>query len=119
MNQAFDNYNKFLITLSSGSIAISLTFTSCMLQSKQFCGTYWIHGAWVLWIVTICLNLVSFFTTAKSHEKVIEQINKGTVDTEKKGGVWTSITSVVDISAGFSFLIAIISFCIFGFLNIK
>jgi len=119
MYQASQNFDKYLITLSAGSLGLSLTFLSTMFKGKDLHSQGFLFTAWACWLVSIMSILYSFATSAKSHSNAIDQVDKGTAHEEKIGGHSTTITQILSIVGGVSFFIAIFSICFFVGINIK
>ena len=63
---AFNNYNKYLITLSAGGIGLSITLIS-FVKNNSSINYSWIAIAWVCWSVTIILVLLSFTLSTYFH----------------------------------------------------
>ncbi len=119
MYQAAQNYDKYLITLSSGALALSLTFISTILKGKPLQNYWLLFTSWGCWLVTILSILYSFSTSSLSHSKAIDQVDDKTTNKEKPGGHLSTITQTLSRIGGISFFIAIISICFFVGTNMK
>jgi hypothetical protein len=119
MYQASHNYDKYLISLSAGALALSLTFLSTILKDIVLCHPWLLYTSWILWGITIVCILYSFMTSCRSHSITIDQVDNNTIHDEKPGRHFSLITIILGWVAGISFLIATIAICFFVGLNMK
>ena len=117
--QASHNYDKYIITLSAGALALSLTFISTILKEKDLEALYFLYSSWIFWGIAIISILYSFATASKSHEIAIEQVDSGKIHDEHPGKLYSKLTIALSRIAGCSFLIASLSIVIFVSKNIK
>jgi hypothetical protein len=117
--QANQNYDKYLITMSAGALALSLTFLSTILKDVHLKYILMLYLSWLGWGVAILAVLYSFLFSYCSHSKTINQINNRTIHQKKAGGWYTTTTKCLNWTAGISFFIASVLICIFIALNSK
>jgi hypothetical protein len=111
--QAQNNYDKHLISLSGGALGISIAFIHNIVGNHILIYTGYLLSAWSLWTAAIALMLISFFTSRIAFDIAIKQVDTGVVWKEHVGGVWDRITAVVNILSGLCFLSGVISIIIF------
>lgn len=117
--QATQNYDKYLITLSAGALALSLTFLSTILKDTTLSYRWLLFIAWIGWGISICCILYSFWTSKHSHSITLDQIERGTIHNERVGGIFSVCTKILNETAGITFIIASISICFFIGLNMQ
>jgi hypothetical protein len=86
-NKTYETYEKQLITISSGAIAISLTFFDNLL--KSYISINLLVWAWVFLGLTIVMNMCFALYTGEMHAKTVREIKKGIINTE----VWAKRNS--------------------------
>jgi len=76
VHKSQDDFEKQLVYLSAGSIAISMAFVERLTGqiSLTHCKVLLISG-WVLLALTLLINLASHVTTIKKHNQTIKEID--------------------------------------------
>ncbi|MFH1897956.1 MAG: hypothetical protein ABH886_06925 [Candidatus Desantisbacteria bacterium] len=72
-SEAYKSFDKTLLVLSSGAIALSMTFID-----KLHCATflYLLVISWIFWIVSIFLQLFSFVVSSKAMREELAILNE-------------------------------------------
>jgi len=116
---AQNSFDKHLISLSGGSLGISIAFIKNIIGDKQIICSQYLLTSWILWTLSIALMLASFFTSRLAFDKAIYQVDNKTIRKEHPGGAWDKTTSVLNALGGICFLYGLIFIIIFVSLNLK
>jgi hypothetical protein len=109
-----ESYDKYLLTLSSGTFGLTITFLNSVLESIKPCTKWMISSAWSFLALTILLTLTSFLCSIKAYDKQIDIIEETMLNNkEARNNCWSSVTGVLNIISGLSFVIGIVFLLIF------
>ena len=113
------SYDKHLLTLSTGAIAISLyIFKELFGKPVEYPSLLFV--SWTLLLITICSTLISFIASSKSHTETLVHWND--CYTKNKWETFSSCWNIVIEAAIWislvSFIGGIITLCIFAAINI-
>jgi len=113
-----ESYDKLIITLSGGSLALSITFLKDIIGSNEICYPFLLLAAWGLFVLSLTSILSEILFGIKAHKKAIEQVDNGTIHKEKVGGKSSSWSSAAHWVASISLVLGLLFISIFAFLNI-
>ena len=115
-------FDKYILTLSSGALALSITFLKEVLN--QHClAAGWLIAAWIFWAISICCVVVSFVSSAKAMRVAITQTddmllymaaNRGEL-----GGRWNKATNFFNLCGGAFFLAGVVCMVMFSATNLN
>lgn len=114
MQTAFDTT---VISMSGGALGLSLTFYK-EIVSKSSSSIYLLESAWFSWTVSIVCVLFSYWFSRKSLEKILEQVDEGTVHTQRLGGHFSWINVWLANIGGLFLVIGIAAFAFFVLHNL-
>lgn len=118
--KAQEDYDKGVMTLSGGGLGISLTFIDKFIQLKTGACVNLLFTSWIFWILSLCCVLYSYYSANKAMLKTVEQIDSGKDPYEEnRGGIFNSLTHLLNICSGVFFVLGIVSVILFVFTNIK
>ena len=101
--KASEAYDKAVMTLSGGTLAISLTFIKDVAPSPQP-GTIWsLETAWICLAISILAILFSMLTSRWAIRKAIDQVDRNDKFKGTPGGHFAYITKVLNVAAGLAF----------------
>jgi hypothetical protein len=109
--------DKYLISLSSGSLGLSIIFVNNIIKDNHICSKGLLIFAWILFSFTILLVLVSFFSSIHSFSKAISQTDSEKIHDEKPGGTWNIFTRILNLINIIFFIIGLTFLLIFVSLN--
>ena len=116
-----ENYDKALLTLAGGALAISMTFITDIAKTPVSKG--YLITAWLFFGMSIVFHLVNHRLCIQAHDKTIEELDKeleanftGEKYTGKRNG-WAVVTEVFNYINLSLFLIGIVFLGVFVFLN--
>lgn len=116
--QVIDNYEKTLLTLTTGALALSITFVKDILGDTPTCAVSWLLTAWGCWTCTVVLMITSYYLSPIAYSKAISQVDDGSITKGKAGGGYTTAIRALNSLGGLTFLLGIICFAIVGITNI-
>jgi len=105
--------DKYLISLSSGSLGLSIVFVNNIIKGNPIYCKSFLTISWVLFSITILLVLISFLSSIYSFSKAISQTDSNKIQNEEPGGTWNLITKILNIIGVIFFLFGLILLLIF------
>jgi hypothetical protein len=113
------SYDRHLISLAGGGLAISIAFIHNVIGDKTIQLSEYLLYAWILWTSCITLVLLSFYSSRLALDKAIRQLDSESIHKEHPGGFWNRVTSVLNILAGLAFVLGTISVIYFVIHNLR
>lgn len=113
-----EGYDKLIITLSGGSLALSITFLKDIIGSNEINFPYLLLIAWGLFVLSLTSILIEILFGMKAHKKAITQVDSGTIHNEKVGGKSSYWSSGALWVAAISLVFGLLFISTFAFLNI-
>ncbi len=109
------SYDKAIIVLSAGAIALSVTFIKDIGPIDQFIKCYLILS-WFLWIFSLLTMVSSFITSQKALRNLIIKVSKLNNDEkiEDTQEPLNTLTLVLNIFSGLFFVLGTLSFLYFS-----
>ena len=125
LNGDSSTLNKYLITLSSGAIGISISYVLKLKDMHSFpessCTLYFLYGAWITFILTIVLALFSYYIGMAAHTSMIdkyksefEKDEKGAVSHDTKAALLDKVNNTILYIEGMLFVIGIVLLIVFS-----
>lgn len=118
-----ENYDKSILTYSSGGLAISLTFLKDIVPIKEAVHLSWLYFSWGCFVGATALTIVSFLLSYKAQELSLsfaeEYFINGKDEFCNKNCWQGSALNVFNILSGAMFVIALIATSIFVTLNME
>lgn len=99
-----DAYDKAVMTLSGGALAISLTFVKDVVKTPQPETVDLLAYAWSCLAVSIVAILISMLTSQWALRRAIQQVDQGKIYQQKPGSWLAIITMILSTSAGAAFV---------------
>ena len=115
---AQDNYDKTILSLSSGALGISFAFIKDIVGTDPISNPSLLILAWICWVISMTSVLYSFYVSNRAFRKAIDQAYKGHIFDEHPGGVFEKITNVLNVLSGSLFVVGLILIIIFVNYNI-
>lgn len=115
--QSQESFDKTLLTLSTGAIAVSLAFGGNVLGALPWTASGWLVTAWSLWSLCIAATLASFWTSMRATHCAILDLDGGSPPgTSARRYDW--LTKCLGILAPVSFVVGVATFLNFALQNI-
>ncbi len=97
--QAFADFDRTILTLSSGALAISLVFVHNVAPHPHQVG--WLVWSWAMFGSSLIAILCSYMTSQMAHKVRIERLYKTKADTDT---CWSPATWLFNILAAMTFV---------------
>lgn len=83
-----ENFDRYLLTLSSGALGLSLAFIKDIVPIGSVIGIRWLIASWIAFLLCIVITLVSFRVSIRALENSIPYLEeyylKGNMDAFNK-----------------------------------
>lgn len=109
MQTAFDTT---IISMSAAGLGLSLTFYKDIVPRNP-ASIGLLKGAWSSWTLSVVFILISYYCSRKALERAIEQVDAGTMHTERIGGHFSWINGWFTNVGGIALIAGIICFALF------
>lgn len=113
-----EDFDKTVLTLSGGALAISLTFIKEIIGQQSIESSYLLWFAWTAWTFSTFSVLVSYFLSHLALRRAILQVDNGTIYSQPAGGKFAFYTALLNGIGGVLFLIGILCFIFFAGVNL-
>ena len=113
-----ESYDKLIITLSGGSLALSITFLKDIIGSNKINDPIFLLLAWGLFVLSLTAILGEILFGIKAHKTAITQVDDGSIHNKKVGGnssFWSTATHWV---AAISLVLGLLFISAFAFSNL-
>jgi len=112
LRSAYQQYDRAVLTLSSGFLALSIAFINQIVDLDKATGLNLLIAAWAFFVVTILFTVISYRTGEKALKHAIDNLDtvlrKDDEGSLKSKSGWSTITTVLNwLSAG-SFVLAVL-----------
>ena len=113
-----EGYDKTLITLSGGSLAISITFIKELVGDQPYVLVTALAISWSSWAISLTSLLLAFYFGGCAYRHTIKTLDNNTLNRENPGGFYTTILRYFIAVGGISFIVGVVTFLYFAFKNI-
>ncbi len=118
-----DQFDRSLLTLSSGALALSVAFIKDLVPLKSAVGLWWLYASWASFIVCIIVTLFSFPISVKALKINLDYVRKYYIEEKEeyfdRRSRWSKAVSWCTILGGAFFLLGIICTMVFVYKNIR
>lgn len=102
--KAQDDYDKTVLTLSGGALAISFAFVKDIIGDKPIEQSWLLIGAWIAWAASTMVMLTSYYVSRLALRKAIEQCDDRSIEEcETPGGIFTLILRKLNVAGAILF----------------
>src|ERR1051325_1555239 len=116
--KAFEDFDKTVLTLSGGALAVSITFVKDLLGPGTLANEGFLLSAWVCWGVSVLTVLVSYYSSQLTLNRAINQIDYGT-RSPRPGRLFRRFTLILNAAGGLLFLTGLILLILFISRNLE
>ncbi len=113
-----ESYDKLIITLSGGSLALSITFLKDIIGSNKINDPIFLLLAWGLFVLSLTAILGEILFGIKAHKKAITQVDDGSIHKQKVGGKSSYFSSFAHWLASISLILGLLFISVFAYFNI-
>ena len=117
-----EQFDKYILTLSTGALALSITFLKNIAPTPLTESIIFLVLSWSCLIICTLLTLVSFLTSQKACSKQVEILEKNYLPDEELGNsknYMSDLTTWLNRLSIFFFIIGVSLFAIFSIKNIN
>jgi hypothetical protein len=115
-----DDFEKYINTIASGGLAITIAFFDKIVDIKLAVFLFWIEIGWGLLVATLLSNLISHYLSISYSQKTINEINEKKYDVifsnVTKRNKWINILNCLSVA---TLIIGIISIIVFVIINLN
>ena len=102
--KAQDSYDRAILSLSGGALAVSLVFLKDVIGTRELISRDLLLSSWILWVLSILGVLASHFFSQRALITAVSQVDAGTIHKEPPGGLSTKLTIGLNLLSGLTFL---------------
>ena len=112
-----EQYDKAVLAMSGGGLAISFAFVKDIVGSTPVQQPCLLLLAWVSWGLSVTSVLFSFFFSQLALRKAIPQVDEQTVFVSRPGGWYDVATAALNCAGGVLFLVGVVFVVVFAYHN--
>lgn len=116
--KAQEDYDRTLLTLSGGSMALSLTFLDSVAPLSMAHGQKALLLAWISWSLSLVATLFSHYCGGIALRRALEQVDAEDHMTGRFGGRADNIVGKLNLSAGLLFTLGLGAMICFVSINL-
>ncbi len=105
---AIDEFDKAIIALSGGALAISFAFIKDIVKPENMIETGWLLWAWVSWGMSIIFVVAAYYSSHVANYIAIKQVDEKKIYSEAPGRRANTVTLVLNPLAGIAFILGLI-----------
>lgn len=117
-HKANESYDKAVMALSSGALAVSLTFLHDIVPHPRASSVFLLGAAWLLLVLSLVAIFASLLTSQFAFRTAITQVDSGIIQDSRAGGLYASITVWLNVASGALFVFGLASLMWFALTNI-
>ena len=102
--KAQDSYDRAVLSLSGGGLAVSLVFLKDVIGTRDLISRDLLLSGWILWVLSILAVLASHFFSQRALTTAVSQVDAGTIHKESPGRFSTKLTIGMNLVSGLTFL---------------
>jgi hypothetical protein len=118
-HQASMDFDKAIMTLAGGALAISLAFMREHDPAATLRALWCLPGSWALFTASLLAILASYITSQRGLRKGVEQVDNGTIHQGTAGGVYSTATEWLNLIAAGTFIAGVCCLATFTWLNLE
>jgi hypothetical protein len=111
-------YDKTVLVLSGGALAISLAFVKDIVPLPTACAHILLVLAWFAWAASLACVLVSLFTSILAFRRAVDQLDDDQIYLQHPGGLCDLLTCWLNVLSGLLFLAGLVLLLVFVLRNL-
>jgi len=111
--QAQEDFDKTVITLSGGALGVSFAFIGNVIRDKPLINGSFLFYAWWSWAASVSVVLVSYFLSIRSLRTALRQAYDGSLYSRRPGGTFAIATDVCNVIGGILFFVGVLLMAVF------
>ncbi len=114
-----ESYDKLIVTLSGGALALSITFLKDIVGAGKIVNPMLLLSAWGAFVLSLATVLGAILFGIQAHKRTIKQIDDGTIydDEVVIGGICSRFSTWLHCASAISLLAGLIFISLFAFKN--
>jgi hypothetical protein len=117
-HDASRDYDAAVLTLATGTLALSVTFAHDIAPSPVGCSTALLGAAWFALTVSLVTVLWSLITSQASLRKTIDDIDQKRAISRHPGGTSARVTGWLNELTGACLVFGLVAFAVFALVNL-
>ncbi|MES9887272.1 MAG: hypothetical protein ABW140_10700 [Candidatus Sedimenticola sp. 6PFRAG1] len=113
-----ESYDKLLVTLSGGALALSIAFLKDVIGSNAIVHPHLLLIAWAFFVISLASILCEILFGIQAHKRAIQQIDDQIIYDEKVGGKSSNWTTRFHWAAAANLIAGLIFISAFAFYNL-
>lgn len=113
--------DRSILTISSGALALSITFSDKLIASSGIVNSGLLFAAWMLFAVAILGTTLSFWTSGRSISKQIylfDDFYVGHLEREEREWFWSTFTTWLGVGSVMMLILGIVLLSCFAYQNL-
>ena len=115
---ASKNFDRLLLTLSSGGLAVSVSFIRQVVPHPSKITVIWLEWGWFSLVVTLIAALLSAITSQLALRRAMKQTDAGVIRKELPGAEWTMLTKILSYLGALACVVGVSCIVRFAILNL-
>ncbi len=116
--KANESYDKAVMTLSAGALAVSLTFIHDIAQHPIQSSIRFLVIAWSLLVFSLIAIFISLLTSQFAFRTSVTQVDKGVIHESRAGGTFALATLWLNVASAVLFTLGLVFLVVFALMNI-
>lgn len=117
--KAQEDFDKTVLTLSSGALGISFAFIKDIVGDQPIIQPQFLLYSWIVWGISVTCVLISFYFSGQALRQAIKQVDAGKIHSQTPGGTYSKLTALLNALGGILFLAGVILIAIFISQNLR
>lgn len=113
-----EGYDKTLIALSGGALGVTITFIKDIVGGGKILCPGLALTAWSAWTVSLTSLLAAYYFGTTAYRYAIRKLDEGKLDSVNPGGLCATITNILNVVGGLSFVFGVVMFIWFSYKNL-
>lgn len=113
-----ESYDKLVIALSGGALALSITFIKDIVDLESAVYAWLLLSSWACFIASLATVLGALSFGIESHRKAIHQVDDGTIYNVKPGGWFSNFSKSFHRLSALLLLAGLILISVFVYQNV-
>jgi len=117
-NKLNESYDKLVIALAGGALALSISFLKDVVSVEKITCAPVLLSAWALFVVSLASVLGEILFGIAAQKEAIKQVDAGTIYESRPGGKYSTVTTSLHWSASVALILGLLCISFFAFKNI-
>lgn len=117
--KAYEDYDKALLTLSSGALALSIAFVKDFVGDGILTALWLLTIAWAAWSFSIVITLVSFRLSQGALTTAIDAVDASEDQSRREVTKLAGQVEKANLASGILFVVGVVLLVVFATLNIS